>query len=215
MLAKPPRAKSPVQVFVNRIPRWPVYLLGALPGVWIFTLALNNDLGANPVQTLEHLLGLWAIRFIILGLAVSPLREFGPVNLIRFRRAIGLLAFFYVLAHFTVYLTLDRALDSAAIAKDILKRPYILVGLSALIILLPLAITSNATMIRRLGAEKWSKLHRWVYVAAGLAAAHYVMSVKGWFGQPIIYAAIVAALLLVRVVSRIRRRRRQLTPAAA
>ena|SRR5271157_4560244 len=183
---------------INALPRWPLYVIGAIPGIWIFWLALNDRLGADPVKTLEHMLGLWALRFIIASLAVTPIRRFGGPNLIRFRRALGLLAFFYACAHLLAYIIFDQGLDAHAIIADIIKRPYITIGMFAFAILVPLAVTSNAAMIKRMGAAAWQKLHRWVYVAAIAAVVHFLMSVKSWPAEPVIYAAIVAALLLIR-----------------
>ena len=208
-------AKRTIQRALNAAPRWPVYLAGALPGVWVFWLALSDQLGADPVKELEHLLGLWALRFLIAGLAVTPLRRFGGPSLIRFRRALGLLAFYYAAAHLASYLLFDQGLDAAAIAKDILKRPYITIGMAAFAILAPLAATSNATMIRRMGGAAWQKLHRWVYVAAALAAVHFIMVVKSWPAEPLIYAAIVAALLLVRAGFALRKRLERFPGAAS
>ncbi len=188
-----------LQRAINAFPRWPLYALGAVPGLWIFWLALNDRLGADPVKGLEHALGLWALRFIIASLAVTPIRRFGGPNLVRFRRALGLLAFFYACDHLSAYLYFDQGLDGRAILADILKRPYITIGMFAFAILAPLAVTSNATMIKRMGAAAWQRLHRWIYVAAIAAVAHFLMSVKSWPAEPLIYAAIVAALLLIRV----------------
>ena len=187
-----------LQRAINALPRWPLYVIGAVPGIWVFWLALNDQLGADPVKTLEHTLGLWALRFIIASLTVTPIRRFGGPNLVRFRRALGLLAFFYACAHLSAYLIFDQGLDAHAILADIVKRPYITIGMFAFAILVPLAITSNATMIKRMGAAAWQRLHRWVYVAAIAAVVHFLMSVKSWPAEPLIYAAIVAALLLVR-----------------
>jgi len=198
--------KRTLQRAINAAPHWLLYLSGAVPGVWVFWLALNDRLWADPVKTLEHQLGLWALRFLIAALAVTPVRRFGGPSLIRFRRALGLLAFFYACAHLSSYLLFDQGLDAHAIAKDILKRPYITIGMSAFAILVPLAVTSNATMIKRMGAAAWQKLHRLVYVAAIAAAVHFVMVVKSWPAEPLIYAAIVAALLLVRVGFALRKR---------
>jgi methionine sulfoxide reductase heme-binding subunit len=192
-------SKRTLQRAINAAPRWPLYLFGAVPGVWVFWLGLNDQLGADPVKTLEHRLGLWALRFLIAALAVTPIRRFGGPSFIRFRRALGLLAFFYACAHLSAYLLFDQGLDAHAIAKDILKRPYITIGMFAFAILLPLAVTSNNAMIKRMGAAAWQKLHRWVYLAAIAAAVHFIMVVKSWPAQPIVYAAIVAALLLIRV----------------
>ena len=191
-----------MQRAINALPRWPLYMLGLTPGVWSFYLALNDKLGADPVKTLEHMLGLWALRFLIASLCVTPIRRFGGPNLIRFRRALGLLAFFYACAHLGAYLYFDQGLDPRAILADIVKRPYITVGMFAFAILAPLAATSNAAMIKRMGAAAWQRLHRCVYVAAIAAAAHFLMSVKSWPAEPIVYAAIVAALLLIRAGSR-------------
>lgn len=178
---------------------WGIYALGLVPGVWTFHLAVSDQLGADPLKVLERALGLWALRFLVIGLAITPLRRFGGPNLIRFRRTVGVLAFLYALAHVIVYVWLDQGLDLTSILKDIWKRPYITVGMLAFLILVPLAATSNGTMIKRLGASAWQRLHRWVYLAAASAAVHFVMLEKTWHAEPIIYAAIVAGLLLVRI----------------
>jgi methionine sulfoxide reductase heme-binding subunit len=191
-------SKRTIQRVLNAAPRWPLYLAGAAPGVWAFWLAFNDRLGADPVKELEHLLGLGALRFLIAGLAVTPIRRLGGLSLIRFRRALGLLAFYYAAAHLASYLLFDRGLDLQAIGKDILKRPYITIGMASFAILVPLAVSSNALAIRRLGGAAWQKLHRWVYVAAIAAAAHFLLAVKSWPAEPIVYAAIVGALLLIR-----------------
>jgi methionine sulfoxide reductase heme-binding subunit len=210
-------ARRSMQRALNAAPRWPLYLAGAAPGIWVFWLALNDRLGADPVKELEHLLGLWALRFLIAGLAVTPIRRLGGPSLIRFRRALGLLAFFYAAAHLASYLLFDQGLDLHAIGKDILKRPYITIGMASFAILVPLAATSNALAIRRLGGAAWQKLHRWVYVAAAGAAAHFLLVVKSWPAEPIVYAAIVAVLLLIRAGIALRGRlgRLQAEPAEA
>ena len=188
-----------VQRAINAFPRWPLYTIGSIPGLWVFWLALNDELGADPVKTLEHTLGLWALRFIIASLTVTPIRRFGGPNLVGFRRALGLLAFFYACAHLSAYIIFDQGLDARAILADIVKRPYITIGMFAFTILVPLAVTSNATMIKRMGAAAWQRLHRWIYVAAIAVVVHFLMSVKSWPAEPLLYAAIVAALLLIRV----------------
>jgi len=177
-----------------------IYIVGMMPAVWTFHLGLTDQLGADPQKTLERTLGLWALRFLIAALAITPLRRFGGPSLIRYRRAIGLLGFSYACLHLTVYLVLDQGLDLAAIWADIVKRPYITVGMLAFTILVPLAVTSNNAMIRRLGSRAWQRLHRLVYVATAAAAIHFVMLVKSWWTpEPAIYAGLVAALLLVRL----------------
>lgn len=176
-----------------------VYTLGMLPAAWAFSLALTDQLGADPMKTLERFLGLWSLRFIVLGLAITPLRRFGGPSLLRYRRAIGLLAFFYAALHLTVYAALDQGFDIAAITRDLIKRPYIMAGMAAFAILVPLAITSNNAMIRRLGPT-WNRLHRWVYAAVALAAVHFLLLVKAWPAEPIIYATLIAALLVIRAI---------------
>lgn len=185
---------------------WGLYFIGLIPAAWTFYLALSDQLGADPLKTLEHTLGLWALRFLVFGLAITPLRRVGGPNLVRYRRTIGLLAFAYAFLHVAVYVGLDQGLDAAAILKDIIKRPYITVGLLAFLILIPLAATSTNGMIKRLGGAAWQRLHRWVYLAAAAAALHFVMLVKAWPPEPLIYAALVAGLLLFRAVDRLRGR---------
>jgi methionine sulfoxide reductase heme-binding subunit len=190
------------------LPRWltgaePVrriiYIAGFIPAVYYFYLGLTDQLGADPQNVLERALGLWALRFLIAALAITPLRRLGGPNLVRYRRAIGLLAFYYAALHLTVYMVLDQGLDLSAILADIVKRPYITVGMFAFLILVPLAVTSNTAMIRRLSGGAWQRLHRWVYVAAVAAAIHFIMLVKVWPLEPLIYAALVAILLLFRL----------------
>jgi sulfoxide reductase heme-binding subunit YedZ len=197
-----------------------IYVVGMLPAAWYFYLGVMDQLGADPQKMLERLLGLWALRFLIASLAITPLRRLGGPNLVRYRRAVGLLAFTYAALHLTVYMLLDQGLDLAAIWADIVKRPYITVGMGAFLILIPLAVTSNAPMIRRLGGAAWQRLHRLVYVAAAAAAVHFVMVVKSWPAEPLIYAALVAALLLFRLGTRLQKRakperRRRPEPASA
>lgn len=197
------------------LPRWltgtdpvrrTIYIVGIVPAVWYFYLGITDQLGADPQNALERILGLWALRFLILGLAITPLRRLGGPNLIRYRRAIGLLAFCYATLHLTVYMVLDQGLDVSAIVADIIKRPYITVGMFAFLTLVPLAVTSNNAMIRRLSGGAWQKLHRWVYVAAAAAAIHFIMLVKAWPPEPLIYATLVAILLLFRLVTHLQKR---------
>lgn len=184
-----------------------IYILGMAPALYTFHLALTDSLGADPQKTLERTLGLWALRFLIAGLAISPLRPlFGP-GIIRYRRTVGLLAFYYAVLHVTVYVLLDQGLDWSAILADILKRPFITVGMLAFTLLVPLAVTSNTAMIRRLGGPAWNRLHRLVYVIAVAAALHFVMLVKSWTPELALYVALIAALLLFRAVAALRRRR--------
>ena len=198
----PPRAVAPLwkRVALGTDPvRRAIYLVGLMPAVWTFYLGLNDQLGADPQNVLERTLGLWALRFLILTLAITPLRRLGGPSLIRYRRTLGLLAFYYALMHLSVYLVLDKDFELAAIWADIVKRPYITVGMLAFTILVPLAVTSNNASIRRLGGAAWARLHKLVYVAIAAAALHFIMLVKVWAVEPLIYAAIVATLLGYRL----------------
>lgn len=178
---------------------WALYALGLMPGLYAFYLGIFGGLGADPVRSFEHLLGLWALRFLCLGLAVTPIRDLLGYNLISYRRALGLLAFYYVLAHFSVYLTLDRGLIFSSIAGDILKRPYIMLGMAGLIMLIPLAATSNKWSIKRLG-PRWNQLHKLAYPILFAAILHYALSLKAITGEPAFYIAVVTVLLGYRLV---------------
>lgn len=208
MLA-PPRQRSSLSRRVLGVDpaRRALYILGMAPAVLYFTWGLTDQLGADPQNVLERALGLWALRFLIASLAITPLRQLGGPSLIRFRRALGLLAFYYAALHLTVYMLIDKGLDIPSIIADIIKRPYITVGMLAFVVLVPLAATSNGPMIRRLGA-RWRKLHRLAYLAAAAAALHFIMLVKVWPLEPLIYAALVAALLLFRLAYALRPRTR-------
>ncbi|SHI96551.1 protein-methionine-sulfoxide reductase heme-binding subunit MsrQ [Wenxinia saemankumensis] len=181
----------------RRVPTWPVYGIGMAVAGWYFWLGLTGGLGPEPINTLERLYGEKALQLLVVGLALTPLRRFAGVNLIRFRRAVGLTAFFFVLAHFSVWALLDVQ-RVAAIWADLVKRPYITVGFAALLMLLPLALTSNNRSIRALGA-RWRQLHKLTYPAAILAALHYVWLAKGFQIEPLLYMAAILALLALRV----------------
>lgn len=191
-----------------------IYIVGLIPAVWYFYLGVTDSLGADPQKTLERLLGLWALRFLIVGLAITPLRRVGGPNLIRWRRAIGLLAFYYACLHLSVYMLLDQGLAWSAIWADIVKRPFITVGMVAFTLLVPLAATSNNRMIRRLGGAAWNRLHRLVYAAAALAVLHFVMLVKSWSLELAVYVTLIAALLLFRLVMSQLKRRQRSVPTA-
>ena len=176
-----------------------LYWAGLLPAALAIGEASVGMLGADPVKALEHVFGLWSLRFLIAGLAVTPLQRHGGPRLMRYRRALGVLAFIYVALHVAVYAVLDQGLDLSAILADIWKRPYITVGLAAFLILLPLAATSTDPMVKRLGALAWRRLHLLVYPAVALAALHFVWLVKGWPAEPMVYAGLVALLLSYRL----------------
>ncbi|GAA6200871.1 protein-methionine-sulfoxide reductase heme-binding subunit MsrQ [Aquicoccus sp. SU-CL01552] len=182
---------------LRRVPVWAVYLAGALPAPLLLYQGATGGLGVEPIKALEHGLGDWALRFLIAGLVVTPLRRRVGLNLMRFRRALGLLAFFYVCLHLLAWLGLDVRIP-AQIWADIVKRPYITVGMAGFLLLLPLALTSNALAVRRLGA-RWRRLHRLVYPAVLLGAVHFVMLRKGLQLEPLIYLTVMLALLALRL----------------
>lgn len=170
-----------------------------LPLLWLCWLAWSDQLGVNPVETLSHRTGDWSLRFLLLTLAVTPLRRLTGWNgLQRFRRMLGLFAFFYVSLHFGVYLIFDQFFDLSAILADVVKRPYITVGFAAFVLLIPLAATSTNRMIKRLG-RNWQRLHRLIYPIAILGVLHYLWLVKADLREPLIYAGVLAVLLGYRV----------------
>lgn len=193
-----------------------VHVLALLPAAWLVADIYYDRLGADPIATLTHATGLWALRFLLLALAVTPLRRItGWTVLARFRRMIGLYAFFYASLHLTIYLVLDLGGYWAQILDDVVKRPYITVGFIAWCGLLALTLTSTRGMMRRLG-RRWAQLHKIVYGIGVLAILHFVWLVKSDVREPAVYGAILAVLLLLRVpaiAKRIERRRR--APVAA
>lgn len=187
-----------VNQLARRIPVNAVYLAGLLPFVWIVWLTFTNGLGPDPVKAIELRLGELGLQFLVAGLVVSPLRWAGW-NLIRFRRAIGLLAFFYVAMHLLTWVVLDMGLRWEEMAADLVKRWYIIIGMVGFAAMVPLALTSNNGAIRRLGAAAWGRLHRLTYVAALAGALHYVVLVKAWPVEPLLYLGAVCLLLLARL----------------
>jgi sulfoxide reductase heme-binding subunit YedZ len=187
-----------------------VFIACLAPAAWLAAGAFGvggADLGADPVDFLLDYCGKTTLNLLCLTLTVTPLSQLARrPNLVRLRRMLGLFAFSYAVLHFTIYLTLDRALAWSEIAGDIAKRPYILIGFTALLMLIPLAATSTRAMMRRLGV-RWQKLHRLVYVIAVFAVWHYWWQVKRDFTEPLIYAGIVALLLGYRAVRAWRRAR--------
>ncbi|MDO9416931.1 protein-methionine-sulfoxide reductase heme-binding subunit MsrQ [Pararhizobium sp.] len=178
---------------------WALYAIGLAPAVWTFYLGATGQLGADPVRTFERFLGLWALRFLILTLAITPLRDLAGINWLRYRRALGLLAFYYALMHLSVYMILDQALNLSAVIADVIKRPYITIGMASFLLLVPLAVTSNTWSIRRLGGN-WNRLHKLIYLIAAGAALHFAMLVKVITLEPAIYIALVALLLAWRPI---------------
>ncbi|MBB4065055.1 protein-methionine-sulfoxide reductase heme-binding subunit MsrQ [Gellertiella hungarica] len=194
---------------------WAVYAVGLAPALWTFWLGASNQLGADPVKTFERFLGLWTIRFLILTLAITPLRDLGLFNGLRYRRALGLLAFYYAALHFLTYAVLDQTMVLSAIVADVVKRPFITFGMIALTLLVPLAVTSNNASIRRLGS-RWSSLHRLVYPVAALGALHYSMAVKVLGAEQYIHIGLLVLLLAYRIARpRLMEAKRQKRRAAA
>jgi len=178
-----------------------VFAAALVPLLWLGGLAGGGGLGANPIEAVNRFLGDWALRFLLLGLAVTPLRRLsGWAAVGRLRRMLGLFAFFYASLHVASYVGLDHFFDWAAIGRDVLHRTFITVGMAAALLLLPLAATSTDAMLRRLGGRRWKALHRAVFVIAPLAALHYWMMVKADHRQPLLYATLVALLLGYRVL---------------
>jgi len=188
-----------------------VFLLCLVPlgKMLLETFAIAGfSLGANPVEALIHRCGIWGLNFLLITLAVTPLRTLTGWNwLLRFRRMLGLYAFFYILLHFLVYAGLDQRFDLAAIVEDVIERPYITLGMTALLLLLPLAVTSTDSMMRRLG-RRWQKLHRLVYPIAILGVWHFYWQVKLDITEPLIYIGILTILLGFRIVVAWRKRRK-------
>lgn len=176
-----------------------VFLCCLIPLAMLLWDGFHDALGANPVEKVTHRTGDWSLRFLLITLSVTPLRIlFDWQILMRFRRMFGLFAFFYVCLHFATYLVFDHFFDFSEIVKDIIKRPYITVGFSAFLMLIPLALTSTNKMMKRLG-RNWRRLHQLVYVVAVCGILHYLWLVKADLLQPLIHAAILLVLLGVRV----------------
>lgn len=178
---------------------WVLYVAGLCPAAWYFYLALTGGLGFNPVKAFEHLLGIWALRFLIAALLITPLRDLFGLNWIRYRRALGLLALYYVLFHFTVYALLDLRLDMSAVWGDIVRRPYITIGMVCLVLLIPLGLTSNNWSIRKLGPS-WNRLHKLSYIILAGGVLHFILARKSMTLEPATYLCIAIILLTYRLV---------------
>lgn len=184
-----------------------VWAACALPLVKMGIDAARGGLGANPIEEILNRFGFWTLTFLMLSLTPTAIRiASGWGGAVRYRRTIGLFAFAYACLHFATYLLLDQALDVPAILEDIAKRPFITVGFVALLLLVPLALTSNARAVRRLGFVKWQRWHRLVYVSAVLGVIHFVWRVKADLRAPLVFAAVLAVLLGLRLVDALRRR---------
>jgi sulfoxide reductase heme-binding subunit YedZ len=194
---------------LRRILKPLVFIACLLPFAWLIVRAfglVHTGLGADPVKKIQDTCGEWGLRFLMITLAITPLRDwFGATWLISLRRMLGLYAFFYVLLHFLTWFVLNQGMDWQSMLTDIVKRPYITIGFTALVLLIPLAVTSTNAMMRRLG-KRWKQLHRFIYPICILAVWHYYWQVKADVREPLVYVAIVALLLGWRVwKSRFRR----------
>lgn len=186
---------------LRKVPAWTIYIVATLWVVWLFYLGLTGGLGVEPINTLERAYGELGLKLLVLGLLVTPLRKWTGVNLLKFRRAIGVTAFCVIVAHFTVWAVLDvQTLER--VWQEIVKRPYVTVGMAAFVMLIPLAVTSNNMALRKLGPLRWRKLHKLTYPAAILGGIHYLWLVKGFQIEPIIYLVIILGLIAVRYVVR-------------
>ena len=179
----------------RRIPSWVIYLLGSIPGLLLILRTVNGQLGIDPVETLEHEFGLLALQFLLGSLTITPILRFARINLLKFRRALGLLSFGYLVLHLLVWLVLDQQLRLSLILPEIGKRTYLIIGLISFLLLVPLAVTSWSGAVRRMGAKQWVRLHRLVYLAVLLGAVHFLLQEKVWTLESMIYLA--SAILLV------------------
>ena len=184
----------------RRLPTWAVYGAGAIPAMWLVWLVVSGGIGPDPVKGMERALGEWALRFLLASLAISPLRRAG-LNLLKFRRALGLLALSYACLHFAVWLWPDMGLRWSQIVADLTKRPYLLLGFAALLAMLPLAATSTNGAIRRMGPRAWGRLHKLAYPALAFGTLHLVILARVYTTEVLIYAALAILLLALRLRS--------------
>ena len=183
---------------VRKLPAWLIYVGAAVWVGWEFYLAATNQIGPEPINTLERTYGAMGLKFLVAGLLVTPLRNWTGINLIKFRRAIGVTTFFLILAHFCVWAILDVQTFSR-VWMEIVKRKYVTVGMAAFVMLIPLAMTSNNMSLRKIGPLAWRKLHKLTYPIGILAGIHYLWLVKGFQIEPIIYMTIILGLLATRI----------------
>lgn len=209
------RRRTVGAVFLHPAAKPVLFAAALLPFAWLLHGAITDNLGANPAEHLIRATGDWTLRFLCITLAVTPLRVItGMPAVARFRRMLGLFVYFYVVVHLLSYSWFDMGFDVADIAKDIAKRPFILVGFSGFVLLTPLAATSFNRAVKALGARRWQTLHRSVYVIAGLAILHFfwMRAGKRDFAEVAVYAAVLAVLLGWRLVRYLKKRREHATP---
>ena len=193
-----------------------VFVLSAWPLLFIVWRTVRGELTANPVEFYQHQTGDWTLRFLVFTLCITPFRKILNLpELVRFRRMLGLFAFFYVCLHFLTYLGPDQGFALSGMLADVAKRPFITVGFAAFVLLIPLALTSTAGWIRRLGGKRWQMLHRAIYFAAALGVVHYYWLVKSDIRKPAFYGALVGILLAWRIWSWTARKKAPATATAA
>lgn len=201
--AAAPRREIARRASPRRVPQWLVAVVALVPLVVLLYRFVTDDLGGEPIDALERQSGIWALRFIGVALAVTPLRILTRWSwLAPTRRTLGLLAFTYATVHLLAYAVVDMEANFGDVLEDITERPYATVGFLSWLMLLPLAVTSTRGWQRRLGGVRWQRLHRLIYVVAGTASLHYLWSVKKDVTRPLVYGAILAALLLARPLLR-------------
>jgi sulfoxide reductase heme-binding subunit YedZ len=188
------------QFFFSPWTKRALFLVCLIPALILLARGFQGQLTANPVEFLEHSTGNWAIRFLLFTLCITPLRRlFEQPLLLRFRRMLGLFAFFYTVVHLLLYLTFDLQFDMSALWADVVKRPYITVGTAGLVLMIPLAITSAAAMVRRMGPKRWQQLHRLIYFSTLAGIVHFWWLVKSDIREPLFYAVCLTILMLFRV----------------
>jgi sulfoxide reductase heme-binding subunit YedZ len=184
-------------------------VLALVPAARIVTQIFFGGLGANPIEEIQHRTGDWTLNFLVLTLAITPLRRLSGWGwLVPYRRTFGLVAFFYATVHLLNYMVLDLFFDWGEIAEDILERPYITIGMAAFIALIPLALTSTKASIRRLGGRRWNRLHQLIYPVVIAGTIHYWLSVKKDIAKPLTYAVLFGGLLAIRIAFAVADRRR-------
>lgn len=183
-----------------KLPIWVLYILLALPAFYITYLLLTNQLGPDPIRSYERKIGEIGFKLLILVLLITPFRDLTKINLIKFRRAFGLMVFFYICLHFSSYVILDQGLNMNELWVDLVKRPYITLGMISAVLMFFLAITSNNLSIRKLGLRKWKYLHKLIYLIGVGGALHYLLLTKTWQIEPIVYCIVIIILLLYRIM---------------
>lgn len=196
-----------INTLARRVPTWIVYLLGLVPLGLLVWGAIFGGIGPDPVKAIERGLGLRGLQFLLASLAITPLRRVG-LNLLRFRRALGLLAFLYIALHLTAWVWLDMGLRWSEMLADLTRRPFVIIGMIGFVVLVPLAATSWNGAIRRMGAMAWNRLHKLAYLAILAGTVHYILLSKVWTGNLVIYSLLAIGLLGLRLVPKAGQRRR-------